>query len=290
NPRTSSADYKPVRILGQGKEGQVFLARSLKDGREVAIKQINRREKGISSLFHSKEHKLEKEQSISDHVHGEVEILKRINHPHMIRLLDCYQTRDKWCLVFELATGGELHDRIYADYTPHGFNERHAAYIIATLCNALRFLHDLHICHRDMKAANVMFRGEGKSSIVLVDFGIARTLANDDRQKEMMLSTQTGTLAYIAPEIIRGKGYGKAVDCWSLGVITYELVSGVQPWLDLDGTQSLLERILTSDFDFPTEFFESVSKTAQNFILRFMQADPNKRMTMAQAMEHPWIK
>lgn len=298
--RSTPADYKPKRLLGQGKEGQVFLCQHVATGDMVAVKSIKRREAYLSNLFKSKTVKEQEEEKVRCVVEREIELLKRIHHPHIIRLRDCYLTKDKYHLVFDLATGGELHDRIYSDYTAHGFNEQHAAYIIATLCNALAFLHSIHLVHRDIKAANIMFRGppgggtaqkDYKGSVVLVDFGIARSLAASDAQKEIQLTTMTGTLAYLAPEILRGKGYGKEVDCWSMGVIAYELLSGVQPFADLEyGTQSLLERILTSDFDFPSPFFDAVSKPAINFVSKLMVADPKKRMTMEQALEDPWIK
>ncbi|KXS19508.1 Pkinase-domain-containing protein [Gonapodya prolifera JEL478] len=208
--------------------------------------------------------------------------MKRLHHPHIIRMYDHFETKDKHYLVFEMATGGELHERI----AERGhFNERDAAIIMATLINAIGFLHKHGVVHRDIKSANVLFRTPSHTSdICLVDFGISRAL--EEGQK---LTDLTGTLAYIAPEILTQRGYGATVDMWAAGVMTYELVSGYQPFHSIDSQEDLFDRILRADFDFPDEWFGQVSDECKDFIKKLIHTNPRTRYTAAQCLEHSWF-
>ncbi|KAJ3338961.1 hypothetical protein HDU93_008860 [Gonapodya sp. JEL0774] len=146
-----------------------------------------------------------------------------------------------------------------------------AAITMATLINAIGFLHKHGVVHRDIKSANVLFRTPSHTSdICLVDFGISRVVEPGQRLTEM-----TGTLAYIAPEILLQRGYGAGVDMWAAGVMTYELVSGYQPFHSIESQEDLFDRILRADFDFPTEWFGNTN--------------PKTRYTAAQCLTHPWF-
>jgi calcium/calmodulin-dependent protein kinase I len=150
----------------------------------------------------------------------EIQLLRSLRHPHIIRLLEVFRTKDHLYLVMECARGPELFDRICET---DNYSEQDVRNVVLQLLDALNYLHDQGIAHRDLKPENILFDSECADAIVkLVDFGTAR--GSDGAPNGMC--TPVGTLGYKAPEIWAASSYDQAVDMWSLGVIVYIMLCG----------------------------------------------------------------
>lgn len=212
----------------------------------------------------------------------EVDILKRVRHPYIIRLYDVVKTRDRLYMVMELATGGELFDRIVS--RGH-YTERDTSHTMSMLLEGLRYLHTLGIAHRDLKPENLLYYHPGADSkIMITDFGLSSYKYSDEAMR-----TTCGTPEYIAPEILRQQPYTCAVDLWAVGVITYILLCGRMPFDD-DSRARLYRQILRAKFSFDGEPWNDVSESARHFIKSLICLDPRGRLTAEEALLHPWIQ
>lgn len=178
---------------------------------------------------------------------SELQVLRRVRHPYIVQLIEVFEAPDKTYLVMELATGGELFDRIIA----HGsFTEKDATKALQMVLEAMRYLHSLGITHRDLKPENILYYHPGNDSKLLItDFGLASSRKSGG---DVTMNTTCGTPEYIAPEVLLRKPYTNAVDCWSVGVITYILLSGTMPFDD-DNKSRLYRLILKGDYNFNGE-------------------------------------
>ncbi|KAJ3092117.1 hypothetical protein HK102_010542 [Quaeritorhiza haematococci] len=235
--------YRIKKKLGQGTFGVVKEAVDIRTNETVAIKSIKKRA-------------LEDSPGQREMVEREIEILKRIQHPNVISMKDFFETKEKYYLVFELATGGELFDRI----SQRGkFTERDAAWIIFQILNAIAFLHDHDIVHRDLKPENILYKNNSPDSPVMIaDFGVSNFVQGD-----MLLNTMCGSPGYAAPEVIKRSGHGKPADLWSVGIITFTFLL--------------------------SNFFEWMKYTAKDFVRDLLQVKPGMRPTAYKAMLHRWL-
>eukprot|EP00158_Paraphelidium_tribonemae_P003896 Partr_v1_DN26454_c1_g1_i9_m23833 putative calcium calmodulin-dependent protein kinase len=259
------------KVLGTGAYGSVKLAIKKDTGQRVAIKEI------------TKKRMVSKEKRLRE----EIEILLRLSHPNVLHLLDWGLGSFTIYLVTELAGGGELFDEIMRVGC---FYESDAATVIATLFDALKYVHSMGIVHRDLKPENIFLRSTGSvkdyTQIVIGDFGISRTL--DDNTK--YLKTKIGSSGYIAPEVLMGREYGTTVDVWSLGVITFILLCGKMPFhIQKNGGFELeLQTILSEPVPFD-EGWDEISTEARSFVENCLQLEPKRRVTAETALLHPWI-
>lgn len=215
-------------------------------------------------------------------VYDELEMLNRLKHPHIVRFVDWFESRDKYYIVTQLATGGELFDRICEKGR---FTERDASQTIRQVLEAVDYLHHKDIVHRDLKPENLLYlTRESNSDLVLADFGIAKHLESPDEQ----LKTMAGSFGYAAPEVMMKKGHGKPVDMWSLGVITYTLLCGYSPFRS-ESLSDLIEETRHGRVVFHERYWKDVSQQAKDFILTMLRPDPRHRATSAQALADPWI-
>ncbi|SNX87854.1 probable CMK1 - Ca2+/calmodulin-dependent ser/thr protein kinase type I [Melanopsichium pennsylvanicum] len=215
-------------------------------------------------------------------VKDEMNVLKGLDQPHVVKFLDWFESKDKYYLVFEEATGGELFERILERGR---FTELDACRTIRTVLSAIQYLHHHNIVHRDIKPENILYRTKAEdANVVLVDFGIAAHMKDDDE----VLTSVCGSFGYAAPEILAKKGHGKAVDMWSLGVITYTMLCGYTPFRS-DDAAALAAETQRGKVEFHDRYWKNVSAQAKDFVKACLTVDPKKRITADQGMAHAWL-
>ncbi|KAI9340031.1 kinase-like domain-containing protein [Zopfochytrium polystomum] len=264
------AEYKTIRKLGEGTYGVVKEAIHIPTNRRCAVKQIKKKAQ------HG-----DKERRI---VHREMRILRdeAKNHPNIIKMLDFFETEDKYYLVFELATGGELFERLASKGR---FNEHDAAEIMFQILHGISYLHSRGIAHRDLKPENILYRTQDeRSDIVIADFGVSNIVVEGE-----LLQTLCGSPAYAAPEVVTRAGHGKPADMWSVGVISYTVLMGYGPWWYCREVSEMLEAVGKGQWAFESPAVDNISQSAQDFVTSLMQLQPERRPTARQAMAHVWI-
>ncbi|EMR11366.1 hypothetical protein PNEG_00393 [Pneumocystis murina B123] len=247
-------NYKFGKTLGAGTYGVVKEAVHNEYGR-VAVKIIDKQSvKGHESM-----------------VYEEMEILKRLDHPHIVTFKEWFESNSKFYIVTELATGGELFDRI-CEYGK--FSEKDAVVIITEILDALSYIHDNQIVHRDLKPENLLYlTPDHDSPLVLADFGIARNV-----EENQVLLTLAGSYGYAAPEILSRRGHGKSCDIWSLGVIAYTLLCGYSPFRSRD-KDDLIQETFSANIVFHQKYWKNISQDAKDFIVALLKFDPSERPT-----------
>ncbi|XP_038019396.1 calcium/calmodulin-dependent protein kinase type IV-like, partial [Motacilla alba alba] len=215
-------------------------------------------------------------------VRTEIGVLLRLSHPNIIKLKEIFETPSEIALVLELVTGGELFDRI----VERGFySERDAAHVVKQILEAVSYLHQNGVVHRDLKPENLLYADLSPDAPLKIgDFGLSKIVDEQDTMK-----TVCGTPGYCAPEILHGCPYGPEVDMWSVGVITYILLCGFEPFFDPRGDQYMYGRILTCDYEFVSPWWDEVSPNAKDLVRKLIVLDPRKRLTVQQALQHPWV-
>jgi len=184
-------------------------------------------------------------------------------------------------IVTEIVSGGELFDRIVSKGS---YTEKDAADLVVKFLEAIEYLHEKGIVHRDLKPENLLLKSkDNDSDVKLADFGLSKIVG-----QEVLMQTACGTPGYVAPEVLRQKGYGKAVDMWSVGVITYILLCGYPPFYDEDQA-TLFETIIRGKFEFHAEYWKDISSSAKDLIRKMLTVDPKKRLDAKQALKHPWV-
>jgi serine/threonine protein kinase len=159
------------------------------------------------------------------------------------------------------------------------YSEKDARDVVSILVNAIKFCHDKDIVHRDLKPENLLLASSDEdTNIKIADFGFATKSKSHD------LTGYMGTRGYMAPEILEHKDYGKEVDMWSIGVITFILLCGYPPF----GEDSA-EEVRNADFNFLPKYWKNVSDDAKDFIKSLIVVDPDLRLTAKQALEHKWL-
>ncbi|KPV72679.1 uncharacterized protein RHOBADRAFT_55761 [Rhodotorula graminis WP1] len=213
-------------------------------------------------------------------VHDEVEVLTGLNHPNIVKLYDSFESKEKFYLAFQLASGGELFEKIASRGK---FTEGDAATVITHLLEGIKYLHDHHIVHRDIKPENLLYIKPNSDQLVIADFGIAKHIEDNES-----LTSLAGSPGYAAPEVLLKQGHGKPVDLWSAGVVTYTLLCGYIPFR-ATGTQELIEECKAAKLEFHNKYWSKVSDDAKAFIRALIQPNPDDRPTAEQALKHKWL-
>ncbi|CAG9317023.1 unnamed protein product [Blepharisma stoltei] len=256
--------YSFEKEIGSGAYGKVFQAKDINSGILRAVKVIQKNRVKDYGTFCN-----------------EINILKTLDHPNVVNVIETFETGRLCFLVLELCQGGELFTRITALRI---LSERQAALIMKNLFSAIMYCHDNSICHRDIKPENCLFVDTNtESELKLIDFGISKMLT----EVEVMHAID-GTPYYMAPEILTGS-YTKQVDCWSLGVILYIMLGGSPPFNGKDN-QEIMMNVYNGYWSFRPKAFATVSDHAKDLIARLLVKDPDIRWTAKQAYHHPWIQ
>merc|ERR1719146_230118 len=189
-------------------------------------------------------------------------------------------------VVLELCEGGELYDRIQ---NKQFYPETEAKVLIRNLMSAMAFVHSKGIMHRDLKPENILLASKvSNTDIKISDFGLAKISTNYPFRLPRSHSI-CGSDFYLAPELIKQEEYGREIDIWSVGVVTYVLLSGSLPFFH-NVLHKLYRQIVERDLSFPDQAWANVAKGAQDFILRLLQVRPGDRLTAEQALNHPWLR
>jgi serine/threonine protein kinase len=209
--------------------------------------------------------------------HREMDILQVVNHPYIIRLIEAFETADKIYLVTDLLTGGDLLQFLL---THKYMTETETKCVIQKIIWAVDYLHQADILHRDIKPENILLGSQGLLNVKLCDFGHSALAENK--------ADGFGTYDYLAPELIANDMASPASDMWSVGAVTYVMLSGAFPF-DSHDEQKMYREILAGDYKFEGPIWAKVSAEAKDFISRLMTVDVKKRATVSQALRHPWI-
>ncbi|OQR93731.1 calcium/calmodulin-dependent protein kinase [Thraustotheca clavata] len=210
----------------------------------------------------------------------EVSILKQLNHPHVIRCHAFYLEDHFGYIVTDLMEGGDLFDRIV---DKNVYTELEAKDVVKSLLSAVAYCHEMHIVHRDLKPENILLSSRDDNAVIkIADFGLAK----DDAY----LITMCGSPAYVAPEVLIStkSPYDKAVDIWSIGVITYALLCGYLPFYDKNPAK-MFRQIKAGIFTFPSPHWDMISPAAKDFVSKMLVVMPAKRASASLLLEDEWI-
>eukprot|EP00163_Fabomonas_tropica_P009422 TRINITY_DN1922_c0_g1_i14.p3 TRINITY_DN1922_c0_g1~~TRINITY_DN1922_c0_g1_i14.p3 ORF type:complete len:405 (+),score=85.54 TRINITY_DN1922_c0_g1_i14:3143-4357(+) len=264
------ATYEMLKTLGEGGYSKVRLARDRDTGEEFAIKIINKK-------------RLNNQQR-REQLTREVEIMLQLHHPNVVVLHDAFESDSKMYIVTEVMKGGELLDRVIED---GNLSEKECCGIMKQLVNALQYLHQRGVIHRDIKPQNILLTSKDKDSPVkITDFGLSALVTPD---KADLLKTAVGSPHFMAPEIMVSETYGGGVDVWSIGVVMYFLLSGLLPF-DGESPNQVFKAIREGDFNFPDEFWAPISAEAKALIERIFVSNPAERIDLDEIPDSPWMQ
>ena len=215
-------------------------------------------------------------------VQREVAILYLLaGHPNVVCVKDAYEDSKAVYLVMELCTGGELFDRIVE--LGH-YSEHKAAQMFRTMLDMVHHCHTLGVVHRDLKPENFLLSGKGDAGVLkATDFGLSAFFKDGDELTDMV-----GSPYYVAPEVLRRK-YGRECDMWSAGVILYILLGGLPPFWG-NSEKEIFDSIMKGKVDFSEDPWPSISASAKDLVKRLLTHNRAERLTVTQALAHPWLK
>uniref|UniRef100_A0A8C2DMM9 Myosin light chain kinase 3 n=1 Tax=Cyprinus carpio TaxID=7962 RepID=A0A8C2DMM9_CYPCA len=263
-PMNAYYAVKPDEVLGGGRFGQVHKCAELSSGLTLAAKIIKVR--GMKER---------------DEVKNEIGVMNQLNHANLIQLYDAFESRTNLTLIMEYVEGGELFERII-DENYH-LTELDAIVFTRQICEGVQYLHQQYILHLDLKPENILCVNSTGNQIKIIDFGLARKY----RPREK-LKVNFGTPEFLAPEVVNYDFVSFPTDMWSVGVITYMLLSGLSPFMGDNDTETM-NNILHANWDFDAEAFENVSEEAKDFISSLLVPAKCSRMSASGCMKHSWL-
>ena len=293
NVKNLSKNIELLNIIGKGSYGNVYLGKNIISNQYYAIKVISK------SQLQSK--------IVYQYFNNEIYILKHIDHPNIVKYISLLEQKNDYWLIIEYCNGGSLVKALKYHLTK--FNkpvpEKIVRYFIKNILTAVIYLNDKKIIHRDIKSDNILLHYENeedllsnnfiKAKIKLIDFGFARYLDENE-----LAGSLVGTPMYMDPNVLKTflesksrvvQGfYDQKVDIWSLGILTYELLIGIVPFMSKD-IKGLFQNVHKRDFYIPKEekrdFY--LSENAIKFIDKTLNIDPNARPLPSELIEDPWF-
>ncbi len=255
--------------LGRGQFGLVKIGIHKLTGRKVAIKIMNKKEMTNKQL---------------ELVKTEIDILKICQHPNIIRLYDVIENQEKIYIVTEFCSGKDLFS--YIEKRGYKLPEKRTAEIIHKLATAVFYIHSFGIVHRDLKPENILMTDNSdEADIRLLDFGLSKIIGPNEKCREPY-----GTLSYVAPEVLLDVPYTQKVDIWSIGVITYLLLSGCLPFDDRYSEREIARKTIEEPVPFYPFIWNKLSKEAMKFVQDLLQKKPEKRLSIKELLKHEWLK
>ena len=257
-------------MLGEGSFGKVMKAVRIGSSSEFAVKYIEK-------------DSLNSNPMLPKLMLNELTVLQKSSHPGIMNVVELLEDNDYFYIVTELLSGGELFDRIIE---VGSFSEVKAAKIIKQVLLALNYMHSQKMTHRDLKPENILLESSNIKNldVKIADFGFSCFF--DPKEG---LDLVLGSPLYMAPEIIQGRNYNEKVDIWSMGVISYMLLSGRNPFPGK--TKDEVKRLICKGFiDMNKPAFQKVSDDAKDFISKALIMDVKKRYSAKQLLNHPWMQ
>ena len=259
--------YEIGEKVGVGRFGTVYKAVSKATNQTVAVKIIDKN--GL-------------EDEDKESIRSEIAVLKLLSHKYIVNLINVFESRSAMNLVMDFVVGGDV-----AHYLQKNgpLSEAECRKAIYETLKGLSYLHSSGIVHRDIKPENLMLKGvDFSDSIVIGDFGHSRFTSPME-----ILRMPCGTLAFIAPEVLDLRGYGKSVDVWSLGVTMYQMLTGLLPFYS-EERRTLMDLIVKSKPSFDGDEWKNISPDAIDLVSKMLTNDARKRISIDEALGHAWFE
>ena len=251
-------------LIGEGAFSFVYLAQDQKNSKLNYACKILPRQKLNS-------------KKISTHLETEIRVQQQIHHPNTVQLIDIFKDKYYYYFFLEYCPGGELFDYVIRKKR---INENEASFFFHQILLGLKHIHSLNIAHRDLKLENILLDQFG--NVKISDFGLSKVLEKDTG----LASTPCGSPCYASPECLSGRPYdGMKSDIWSCGIILYALVTGTLPWTKRNKKQ-IFEQIRKGEYEIPN----FLSENCKNLIRRLLTVDFQKRITIDDALKHPFLQ
>ena len=261
--------YEVKQKIGKGKFGLVKSGINKETKKPVAIKIMAKKNMDKSDMELAK---------------VEIDILKIAQHPNIIKLYDVFENENYIYIIMEYCSGGDLLS--YFEHFEYELPEAKVCEIIHKLSMAIYYLHSYGIVHRDLKPENILMTDlTSNADIRLLDFGLSKIVGNDEKCTEPY-----GTLSFVAPEVLQGKPYDKSVDLWSIGIITFLLLCGYMPFDDKHSEREIARQTIQDPVPYENKIWSKLSPEAKTFVDGLLQKKPEKRYSIKEVLEHPWIK
>ncbi|KAL3536445.1 hypothetical protein ACH5RR_004906 [Cinchona calisaya] len=260
-------NYVVGKQIGAGSFSTVWHGRHRVHGTEVAIKEI------VTARLNTK---------LQDSLKSEIVILKKINHPNIIRLHDMIEDSGKIYIILEYCRGGDL--SVYVQQRQGRIPEAIAKHFMQQLASGLKVLRENNLIHRDLKPQNLLlFTNDDKSILKIADFGFARSL-----QPRGLAETLCGSPLYMAPEIMQLQKYDAKADLWSVGAILFQLVTGKTPYTGNNQIQLLQNIVKSTELHFPREI-KDLNPHCIDLCRKLLRRNPVERLTFEEFFNHPFL-
>ena len=293
--------YEKVKHVADGSSCQIYLVRRKKTSKQLKLlkseeqQSESKSESSASSPLYALKviQKSATDDRFLQEMKTEVKILKRLDHPNIVRIYDLFETESELYLVMEYCSGGNLMAR--APYT-----EPQVAKLMTKLLSAVDFMHKNKVVHRDLKIDNCMFENSNsEAEPKVIDFGLSKPYFDDEAKKSgsssssYKMTCRVGTLETMSPQVLKGSYTDKA-DIWSLGVIAYMLLSNGKAPFQGSTTKEIAANIISEKYhvrmdDETDPTWNSISKEAKSFVKSLLEYDPSKRKTAAAALRSSWL-
>uniref|UniRef100_A0A671SCV3 Myosin light chain kinase 2, skeletal/cardiac muscle-like n=1 Tax=Sinocyclocheilus anshuiensis TaxID=1608454 RepID=A0A671SCV3_9TELE len=263
-PPSDTFSIHTREVLGGGRFGKVHKCTETKTGMRLAAKIINTR------------NARERDMALN-----EIQVMNQLSHPNILQLYEAFEVKNQVVLILEYVEGGELFERIVDESCP--LTEVDAMVFVKQICEGVQYMHQMYVLHLDLKPENILLVNRSSHQVKIIDFGLARRYK--PREK---LKVSFGTPEFLAPEVVNFDFVSFPTDMWTLGVVTYMLLSGLSPFLGDDDSQTL-NNVLMGNWYFDEDAFEHVSAEARDFVSNLLIRERSGRLSATQCLKHPWL-